>query len=372
MKITLFVIILILIILLRISYRRNSAARSDSEKSTLVREVLLDISDKMSENRDPLDLYQHILEACLKLIPKAKSGSIFLVDSEGLLTAVASAGFNSSEIMHVRFRPEETLLAAATGGKADQTVVINRVEEVVQKNDLNWEYSGFAVHSEIAAPLQLDGGLAGMLCIDGDQIDIFSDQDAHMLDYMANQIGLLLKNQKLYDEIRRLSRYDSLTHLLNRISFEREAVKLLSDPSKNMETLYFVLIELDDLKTANEALGHHVGDEIIRALPETVAKYLGRNDLFGRYSGDEFAVVIQGDSVKVNEILEESKKEFATRKYGFEGNSFTPGFRYGKASFKEGQCDLNMLCGLADRRMQEMRASKSETRPIRGRFRLST
>lgn len=355
MKITLFIIILILIILLFDSYRRNSAMINDQKQSALVRETALDISARVLNTRDPADLYPFILESCLKLIPKARFGSIFMFTSEGLLTARASVGFDGYQINHFSFPLEESFLYIATEGKLDRAVMTNRLGEIAPSNNIT---RSLPIKAQISAPLQINGELFGILCVDGDQIDIFTEQDLHTLDYMSRQINIVIKNQKLYDESQYLSRYDSLSRLPNRNSFEREAVKLLADPSKDIENLYFVVLDLDDLKTANSSLGHHIGDEIIQYFSETVRKYLGKNDLFGRYGGDEFVAVIQGNSLIVNQILEEAKKEFMERKYALGEKSYTPSFHYGKASFREGHSNLEALYRLADRKLYEMKAPK--------------
>lgn len=357
MKITLFIIILILIILLYESYRRNSAMTDDKEKAILTKDTTLEISRRVLNARDPAELYQFILESCLTLIPKAKYGSILMFTSEGLLAARAFVGFDSSQINNFSLKLEESFLYIATEGKLDRAVMVNRPEEIAPNNIIA---RSLPVKAEISAPLQLNGENFGILCVDGDQIDIFTEQDLHILEYMSNQISIVIKNQKLHDEIQYLSRFDSLSRLPNRHSLERETARLLNDPSKDTENLYFVVIDLDDLKTANSSLGHHIGDEIIQFFSETVRKYLGKNDFIGRYGGDEFVAVIQGNSLIVNQILEEAKKEFMDRKYDLGEKSYTPSFSYAKVSFKEGLSNLETLYRLSERKLYEMKTSKKK------------
>ena len=352
MELYLFIIILILIVFLIYSYRGNSAVLNEKEQLIQARETALEIANRVVNTNNPADLYQYILDSCLKLIPKAKYGSILMFDSDGLLTAKASVGFNSNEINNFKLQLEESFLYIATGGKLDHTVIINRLEDIVlTKNIVTSNDQGFALRSEVSSPLYINGELVGMLCIDGDENDIFSEQDIYTLDYMSNQISIVINNQKLYHEILYLSRYDSLTHFLNRDSFERETAELLNDPSKDTANLYFVLMDLDDLKAVNDTFGHHFGDETIKNFSDIIRKHLGKNDICGRYGGDEFAAAIQGDNMCVNHILEESKKEFMELKNNDQTGAFTPNFSYGKASFEEGHCSLDALYKLADSRM---------------------
>jgi diguanylate cyclase (GGDEF)-like protein len=307
MNIVFFVIIVILVGLLILSIQRNAAVVKEKEQFILARDTALDIANRVVNTQNPAELYQYILEACLKLIPKAKFGSILMFNTEGLLTARASVGFNRDEISRFKLKLEESFLSVATKGKLDRTVVINRLEDLVlPQNVVNSGDQGFAIRSEVSAPLRVGGELAGMLCIDGDQDGLFSEQDIYTLDYMASQIGIVIRNQKMYSEMLRISRYDGLSNLLNRDSFDREAEKLLNDPSKDSASLHFVLMDLDNLKSANDTIGHHFGDEVIRKFSEMMQKYLGKNDLFGRYGGDEFAAVIQGDPLNISHGLEDA------------------------------------------------------------------
>ena len=363
MDILFFVVIVVLVGLLILSLQRNSVVLKEKEQLIMARDTALDIANRVLNTRDPGDLYQYILESCLKLIPKAKFGSILMFNSDGLLTARASVGFNHNEINNFKLKPEESFLSIATHGRLDKTVIINRLEDlVIPKNVVSSGDQGFAIRSEVSAPLRVNGELSGMLCVDGDQNGIFTEQDIYILDYMANQIGIVIRNQQLYSEILHLSRYDGLTYMMNRDSFERETEKLLNDPSKDAANLYFVLMDLDDLKRANDTVGHHFGDEIIKTFSEIIKKYLGKNDLCGRYGGDEFAAIIQGDNMTVGHLLEEMNIEFMATKVGLLNSDFVHSFSYGMASFQESDLSLDTLYKLADKRMYQEKSSKQKKR----------
>jgi diguanylate cyclase (GGDEF)-like protein len=359
MNIVFFVIIVILVGLLILSFQRNASVVKEKERFILARDTALEIANRVVNTRDPAELYQYILEACLKLVPKAKFGSILMFNSEGMLTARASVGFNREEISRLKLNLEESFLYIATKGKVDKTVVINRLEDLVlPKNVVNSGDQGFAIRSEVSAPLRVEGELAGMLCIDGDLNGIFTEQDIYTLDYMASQIGIVIRNQKMYSEMLRISRFDGLSNLLNRDSFDREVEKLLNDPSKDSSTLHFVLMDLDNLKSANDTIGHHYGDEVIKSFAGLIQKYLGKNDLFGRYGGDEFTAIIQGDPLNVSHALEDANNEFMESKVGLLVTDFTPSFSYGIACFQECDLSLDTLYKLADKRMYDLKARK--------------
>ncbi|MEG1641602.1 MAG: EAL domain-containing protein [Synergistaceae bacterium] len=91
----------------------------------------------------------------------------------------------------------------------------------------------------------------------------------------------------LYDKAKR----DSLTTLLNRVSFEQEANKILKNKKGN-EKLSFVLLDLDDFKRVNDKFGHLVGDEIIRKMASVLKKSIRSDEIAGRLGGDEFAILL--------------------------------------------------------------------------------
>lgn len=358
MIIYLVLAIAILILLLTYSCHRYAVISREMKQLLKVRDTALDIANRVVNTSDSADLYQHILESCLALIPKAKFGSILMFNTDGLLVAKASVGFNHDEISNFKLRLEESFLYIATEGRLDKTVIINRLEDIIlQKNIVKSGDRGFAIRSEVSSPLYINNELAGLLCIDGDKNDIFSDQDIYVLDYMSNQISIVINNQKLYGEILALSRYDSLTGLLNRNSFEHEAVKLLDMVSDDM---YFVQMDLDNLKQANDNFGHDYGDKVIMNIADIIKSHLGMDDFCGRYGGDEFVAVFRSNLSLVEKTLEKIRTDFMYAQEIYKEGIFTPDISYGIAPLGEGHGSLDALYRYADMRMYEAKSLKKK------------
>ena len=57
------------------------------------------------------------------------------------------------------------------------------------------------------------------------------------------------------------------------------------------------MIDVDNFKRVNDKYGHSVGDKALKQFAKTVKENLRKNDIFGRWGGEEFIVVIP-DSTK--------------------------------------------------------------------------
>jgi diguanylate cyclase (GGDEF)-like protein len=105
----------------------------------------------------------------------------------------------------------------------------------------------------------------------------------------ANQ-AKLIKARRLTHH---LAFHDSLTGLPNRAQFmERLAAEcdsVAQDPGRGCYVLY---LDLDGFKTVNDTLGHHAGDDLLRAVANRFQGLMRPADLFGRLGGDEFAVIL--------------------------------------------------------------------------------
>ena len=85
---------------------------------------------------------------------------------------------------------------------------------------------------------------------------------------------------------------DTLTGVLNRKNIIDYAKKLID----NNIPFSLGLIDIDDFKTINDNYGHQAGDIALIELSNGFIDYFKDNGLIGRYGGDEFIFIVEGDN----------------------------------------------------------------------------
>jgi diguanylate cyclase (GGDEF)-like protein/PAS domain S-box-containing protein len=100
--------------------------------------------------------------------------------------------------------------------------------------------------------------------------------------------------KELEDQLRAQAFQDPLTGMPNRALF-MERLRAAEDEHRSAGTPFAVLfLDLDDLKTINDSLGHEVGDTLLQAVAARVQGCLRPGDVAARLAGDEFAVLLSG------------------------------------------------------------------------------
>ena len=96
--------------------------------------------------------------------------------------------------------------------------------------------------------------------------------------------------QRADEKIAHLAHYDGLTDLPNRILFRERLEQSLKAirPGEQLAVLY---IDIDEFKSVNDALGHPIGDELLKGVAERLRGCLKETDVAARLGGDEFAVI---------------------------------------------------------------------------------
>jgi diguanylate cyclase (GGDEF)-like protein len=92
------------------------------------------------------------------------------------------------------------------------------------------------------------------------------------------------------ERIAHLAHFDALTDLPNRVSFHEFVECRLTGGylDRRFAVLY---VDIDEFKSINDSLGHHVGDELLKCIASRLRACAGPNDLVARLGGDEFAIV---------------------------------------------------------------------------------
>jgi diguanylate cyclase (GGDEF)-like protein len=142
-------------------------------------------------------------------------------------------------------------------------------------------------------PLLGEGGPVAVLAVDdrlGDHRG-FAAEDVHVLQTVAGQAAVALRNSELADRLRHESLHDPLTGLPNRAQLQRELEARLAGPAPRFAV---GILDLDAFKDVNDTLGHAQGDELLREVAVRAASALAGHALVHRLGGDEFALVADG------------------------------------------------------------------------------
>ncbi|MCI0551531.1 MAG: GGDEF domain-containing protein [Anaerolineae bacterium] len=95
--------------------------------------------------------------------------------------------------------------------------------------------------------------------------------------------------KKAEDYLRYLGTHDVMTGLYNRAFFEETLQKL---ETSRRDPLSVIILDLNGLKTANDTLGHHAGDNLIRRTAEVLRAGMDNGYIAARIGGDEFIIIM--------------------------------------------------------------------------------
>ena len=107
-------------------------------------------------------------------------------------------------------------------------------------------------------------------------------------------------------ELRRAADTDSLTGLMSRRSFCRDATRALAYATRQEMAFSCLLLDVDHFKKFNDRYGHAVGDQVLQAVADTCRTHLRGMDVIGRLGGEEFVAALPDASAE--EALETAER----------------------------------------------------------------
>jgi diguanylate cyclase (GGDEF)-like protein/PAS domain S-box-containing protein len=99
--------------------------------------------------------------------------------------------------------------------------------------------------------------------------------------------------KRLEDQLSHQAFHDSLTGLGNRALFQDRLAHALEHIERVRGQLAVLFIDMDNLKTVNDRLGHAVGDSLLQVVANNLVSCTRKADTAARLGGDEFGVIVQ-------------------------------------------------------------------------------
>lgn len=188
-----------------------------------------------------------------------------------------------------------------------------------------------SIRSEAAVPMILRNEVIGVLDIESEKLNAFSERDIRMFTIFASQAAIAIENARLYNETKVLSLTDSLTQIANRRHFDLILENELKRGRGYSRSVSLAMIDLDHFKQFNDKYGHPAGDKLLIAVAERIKRTVRETDLVARYGGEEFVIIFPetpgGSAYKVCERVRTAieNNTVVLNKYGKIGTTISIG-----------------------------------------------
>ncbi|MGA6180489.1 bifunctional diguanylate cyclase/phosphodiesterase [Stenotrophomonas sp. NPDC077421] len=162
----------------------------------------------------------------------------------------------------------------------------------------------------------------------------------------------ITREREANERIELLAHYDLLTGLPNRMLLREQTADAIEEARDRDAPLAMLFIDLDGFKTINDTFGHATGDALLKAAAARLHQNLRNSDLFGRFSGDEFIVVLR-DLADPEDAGHVARKLIASLAEPLHRGETTlkVGASVGIAMLDDGRCDFDSLLRAADAAM---------------------
>ena len=261
-------------------------------------------------------LYSVVAERARELI-QAETLLIPILDKNcSTYTYRGAAGNNAGDILNESFPLDTGICGWVCRNKRSWWRGV--LDELSDAERNLWEKQASSV---ILIPLQgtkhFFGGIAG---INKQGAKDFDQRDLKLLTLFANVVSVAIENAMAVKEIEAtrelmtdyqsrlermnrqlsdsnrelefLSLYDPITSLPNRSLFHDRLSQQIASCYRNNSYLAILLIDLNNFKHINEALGHEQGDLLLRQIAQRINTCLDEHETFSRLGGDEFVLIV--------------------------------------------------------------------------------
>ena len=167
--------------------------------------------------------------------------------------------------------------------------------------------------------------------------------------------------KKTTDQLNDLARIDALTGLPNRRALDEGLERFDANFQRTGGEFTVIFIGLDDFKIINDLHGHKIGDEVLHILGQRFRDSFRKDEIIGRYGGDEFISIIPGC---MNDLefkrFKDRLSDDIEKPVNVMGHIIKPRISVGAASVPRDGEDIEAILNDADQAMYAHKLSKSK------------
>ena len=154
--------------------------------------------------------------------------------------------------------------------------------------------------------------------------------------------------ERLYAEAQRSAVLDSLTDVYNRRGLFELGEEEVQRASRYQRPLSLIMFDVDHFKILNDTHGHMIADVVLQQLTARCRRVLRQVDIFSRYGGEEFVILLPETRLDAATALAERLRAAAEEPISTGGALLAVTISLGVASLREDHPELEDLLRQAD------------------------
>jgi diguanylate cyclase (GGDEF)-like protein len=292
----------------------------------------------LAHTADQDELFNHIMDVMEELLGLARPCpmGIFLIgEDERMRLAAHRRGSDEFRDAHRDMHVGECLCGRAAQGE----VIITRECSGDPRHTLPYVHP--EPHGHLVLPLKAKEKVVGVFYY---YLPVDYEVEKELLDTftaISAQLGLAIENARLYAEVLKLTKHDTLTGLGNRRFLCEALERDLYNVGRYQGTLSLLMLDIDFFKKYNDTYGHLEGDKLLAQIGRILRSVLRSGDLPVRFGGEEFVVLLpQTDCEAAGRAAERIRVAIE--------QETTVTVSLGVATVSGRQCDAELLIERAD------------------------
>ena len=215
--------------------------------------LLMEVSEQITSTLDLEVLMVRIAELVKRVINYNVFAILLLNEKTQVLRIRSSVGHPEVRVRELRIKVGEGIVGRAALER--RSILVNDV-----RHEPSYIESMPTIRSELAVPLILKNRVIGVIDLEADTPDFFTDQHVNLLELLAGRMAMAIENARLY---RRSLRQARTLQLLNEISRELSSVLMLNELLRKVGTLtkrlvnyhrFSIMLADEQAKTFNSVL----------------------------------------------------------------------------------------------------------------------
>lgn len=225
------------------------------------------------------------------------------------------------------------------------------------------EFERESIKAILILPVYAENELAGFIGFDNVvTTGSWQEEDVARLRIMAEIIGNAIARKKAEALITHMAYHDSLTNLPNRNLFYDRLQVAIVQAKRNERIVVVMTLDLDNFKSINDTLGHHIGDLLLKAVAEIMTKCIRECDTVARTGGDEFTIILPEISHPLNAAIVANKILYAlSHPFLLEGHKIHTTISIGISLYPLDAHDIENLIKKADVAMYQAKEQGKNT-----------